>query len=379
MLVVDVLHNTEGLDELHENPLRKPKDELFASLHRPRLRAGQVHKPMHKVEGYVRGLRLSGDDDLAELLEESAWWSLRLHEPTHVVLHLTVGEANALLLELWQALVRGKQLRMIGENIAQGHVVILNLLARSVPSEVSRMLLVNSRQQQGELHDVVNRHHHQHAERALLTVLLRRAVYEKAGVNKQLCDGLPVHVFVEGLALPDLVHVSLRVCPSWVVVAPRLPGLVHAVAEQLSAVNVQPHDPVDSEHRADRSLVLVVGRAARGAQILGVVGVGEAVETELGEGGGDVLEVVLATIVGVSDARSSVARPLPLRGLPPHEHLEQRDRAVVLRNDRRHRLRMGDLLLQHVYLGQYPHHAHAVGAAVILPVRDRGLRVCRRL
>mmetsp|Transcript_110430 Transcript_110430/g.356448 ORF Transcript_110430/g.356448 Transcript_110430/m.356448 type:complete len:368 (+) Transcript_110430:944-2047(+) len=188
--------------------------------------------------------------------------------------------------------------------------------------------LHHSGQQGDALHDVVDCREHKHSQgpfrivvrglqrlaSSFPTFCLRAVVAEQdAGIDHELLQRRPGCLLVEPLAARPLL---LLIWVNGSRLAPRFPRLVKAIAEGLTAVKVQAHEPEDREHRAHGALVLVLPCPATGALIA------QEVELQLWEGGAHVLAEVLGIIGGFSDPLGCIPGPVPIRLFALHEPLQ---------------------------------------------------------
>mmetsp|Transcript_89281 Transcript_89281/g.252595 ORF Transcript_89281/g.252595 Transcript_89281/m.252595 type:complete len:370 (-) Transcript_89281:319-1428(-) len=198
------------------------------------------------------------------------------------------------------------------------------------------MLLADRGQQLHRLHDVVDGRQDEHRQDSLRVVAARQVIpllggdeeallpphvggdlvvtREQPSVDEQGMKGGPLGVLVEGLPLrPLLLGLQAAVGRA----LPGLPRLVEAVAEGLTPVQGQAHEPEEGEHGSQGALVLVLASPAAGH-------VAHEVQVHLREGGGDVLIEVFAGVVGVADLPGGPPRPPHVHLPPPHQDLQRR-------------------------------------------------------
>mmetsp|Transcript_83118 Transcript_83118/g.258559 ORF Transcript_83118/g.258559 Transcript_83118/m.258559 type:complete len:662 (+) Transcript_83118:952-2937(+) len=303
---------------------------------------------MHEVEGNVGRACLPCCDDRFELREERARRCFCLYKPAHVVLHLALGEFQALPLGSGEHGVRWEQVREVLKHIAQGCVVVADLLPWLVAAPLAAMLCVDDGRQDLDLHDVVDCCEHQHRKGPLhvvardLASAIAEAAAQEPGINHQVLHLGPLHLLEEVLPLLQLLLAPHRQSGGG---REGVPFLVHAEAEGLRPVGREAHDPVDHEERAQGPLVLVLrGAAARGG--LGRLAVaGRDVERELREGRDAILEEVPAGVVLVAQAPRRVPRAVPVRPLAAQELLQEAGAVDVLARGHLQRCRRGQLAL----------------------------------
>mmetsp|Transcript_19982 Transcript_19982/g.53549 ORF Transcript_19982/g.53549 Transcript_19982/m.53549 type:complete len:439 (+) Transcript_19982:1162-2478(+) len=196
------------------------------------------------------------------------------------------------------------------------------------------MLLADRGQQLHRLHDVVDGRQDEHRQDSLRVVAARQVIpllggdeeallpphvggdlvvtREQPSVDEQGMKGGPLGVLVEGLPLrPLLLGLQAAVGRA----LPGLPRLVEAVAEGLTPVQGQAHEPEEGEHGSQGALVLVLASPAAGH-------VAHEVQVQLGERRGDVPVEVLAGVARAADLPGRAPGPLHVHLLPPHQVLE---------------------------------------------------------
>mmetsp|Transcript_27029 Transcript_27029/g.72277 ORF Transcript_27029/g.72277 Transcript_27029/m.72277 type:complete len:250 (-) Transcript_27029:471-1220(-) len=224
----------ERVHEALEDLPRKLQHELLAALHRVRLGPRQVREPVDEIEGNVAGGCLSRDDDLAEGLEQGTRWRLTLHEPAEVVVKLAVCEFEGVLLLLRQPVERGERAGAVLEHVAQGDVVVPDLLAAAVAAEPSEGLADHGLQHV-QLHDIVDGHEDEDRE-CPLGVVRPSGLLQKTSLHNEVLQPRPVHVLVEEHALLVVLAELRPLCRDGHLL--RLVLVVHAEAEALLAVQV---------------------------------------------------------------------------------------------------------------------------------------------
>ena len=148
-----------------EHRVRELEHKLLGAAEGRRLGAGEVGEPVHKVEGHVGRLHALAHHHLLELCKERRWRRLALHEPAVVEAHLTLREADRLLVVGRLRGARRQRLRTVIEHIRQRDVMIVDHVAR-LEVLVRCVLGCDDRQECLHLHHVVERREGEHGHGA---------------------------------------------------------------------------------------------------------------------------------------------------------------------------------------------------------------------
>mmetsp|Transcript_54122 Transcript_54122/g.150551 ORF Transcript_54122/g.150551 Transcript_54122/m.150551 type:complete len:228 (-) Transcript_54122:2029-2712(-) len=175
---------------------------------------------------------------------------------------------------------------MVLQDVTEREVVVLNDFARLVATKIVDVF-ADGGQEIPDLHDVVDNHQHQHGHGPILVVhaaVLAFVRIQQPRVDEDFPNTVPVAIVKE--VLPPLEfpnEVCVLLCRETRI--SNVPIFIHAEAEPFLTIDVQTHEPIDSEERTNGALVLVAQISATPDVIRG-----NPVHFQLREGKSEVLE-----------------------------------------------------------------------------------------